>query len=342
MGFKRQGASRLAGPVQVAGAATTILSIPDGIAAVVRFMHVQNPSGATVYLTMSVGADAAGSRFLDAYGIPAHSVKTVPIIVPLVALDRIQAFASAAATLTITLMGDKTAVPIAGLGLFRAIGNCELLFDAIEGMTGAAGVATSVTDLSGNGRVVTFPATVAPGFTSTTWNGTQPALQFTNSLDQQVKGAGLGLAQPYTVVTAIQDFGPVGGLEYLWSNNNGTMQSISFAGFAEWQLGDQNGTSGTAWVDGPSPASSQGRRVRIDIANGANPNSMIARGSTEITGSVPSGSTLPDFNLGGNDSGKRPTVGVAFAIVYSKALSASERALVISLLDARYSGLTLT
>ena len=60
---------RLAGPAQVSNAAATKYTAPAA-GAIVRHVRVSNPSGSPVTFTLSVGADAAGTRLFDAFSVP--------------------------------------------------------------------------------------------------------------------------------------------------------------------------------------------------------------------------------------------------------------------------------
>ena len=64
---------RLYGPAQVATGPTTVYTVPAATKTVIRHIHVNNPSASPVTLTVSIGADAAGTRFYDAYSIPAKA-----------------------------------------------------------------------------------------------------------------------------------------------------------------------------------------------------------------------------------------------------------------------------
>jgi len=64
---------RLYGPAQVATGPATVYTVPALTKTVIRQIHVNNPSASPVTLTVSVGADAAGTRFYDAYSIPAKA-----------------------------------------------------------------------------------------------------------------------------------------------------------------------------------------------------------------------------------------------------------------------------
>ena len=62
---------RVHGPATVSNAAATKYTVPANCKAKRLRVHVQNPSGLAIALTVSIGADAAGVRLLDAYSIPA-------------------------------------------------------------------------------------------------------------------------------------------------------------------------------------------------------------------------------------------------------------------------------
>jgi hypothetical protein len=88
-------AKRLFGPAQLTNAAATKYTVGAGLSALVRHVHVHNPSGGSVNFTMSVGADATGTRVFDAYPIPANSSLDWYPYLPLAAAEIIQAKDSA-------------------------------------------------------------------------------------------------------------------------------------------------------------------------------------------------------------------------------------------------------
>jgi hypothetical protein len=63
--------SRIVGPALVATGPTTVYTVPASTRAVIRRIHVYNPSGSAVTFTMSIGADAAATRIYDARSIAA-------------------------------------------------------------------------------------------------------------------------------------------------------------------------------------------------------------------------------------------------------------------------------
>lgn len=106
-------ATRFYGPAQVSNAAATKYTVSASEKIVLRHIHVQNPSGAAVTFTMSIGADAAGTRILDAFSIPAAAAGVTASVVDffcyyvLDAGEIIQAFAGTNNILTLTLSGDR-------------------------------------------------------------------------------------------------------------------------------------------------------------------------------------------------------------------------------------------
>lgn len=63
--------TRIVGPAQIATGPATIYTVPASTKTVIRKIHLQNPSGSPVTVTLSIGADAAATRILDAFSIPA-------------------------------------------------------------------------------------------------------------------------------------------------------------------------------------------------------------------------------------------------------------------------------
>jgi len=101
-------AKRLAGPAQVSNAAATKYTVPALTKTIVRHVHIQNPSGAAVTFTMSIGADAAGTRIFDAYSIGANSVLDHFCYYVLDTTEIIQAFAGTNNILVLTIDGDES------------------------------------------------------------------------------------------------------------------------------------------------------------------------------------------------------------------------------------------
>lgn len=101
-------AARFNGPAQVSNAAATKFTVSALEKWIVRHIHVQNPSGAAVTFTASIGADAAGTRIFDAYSIAAGSVLDHFCYYVMDAAEIFQAFAGTNNILTLTIDGDKS------------------------------------------------------------------------------------------------------------------------------------------------------------------------------------------------------------------------------------------
>jgi|SRR5439155_11426025 len=72
---------RLVGPVQVATGPTTQYTVPANTKARARHVHISNPSASIVTITITIGADAAGTRLLSAYSVPANTDATTKGVV---------------------------------------------------------------------------------------------------------------------------------------------------------------------------------------------------------------------------------------------------------------------
>lgn len=101
-------AKRLAGPALITNAAATKYTVPASTLTIVRHVHVQNPTAAAVTFTMSIGADAAGTRIFDAYSIPAGTVLDHFCFYVLAAAEIIQALAGTTNVMTLTIDGEES------------------------------------------------------------------------------------------------------------------------------------------------------------------------------------------------------------------------------------------
>lgn len=102
-------ASRLYGPAVVATGPTTVYTVGPGLKALVRQVHVANTTAAAVTFTMSVGADAAGTRLFPAYSIAAGATLDFFCYLNMVAAEIITVSAGTNNILTVTIMGDLDA-----------------------------------------------------------------------------------------------------------------------------------------------------------------------------------------------------------------------------------------
>lgn len=106
--------SRIYGPAVVATGPTTIYTVPAATKIDLRYIHVSNPSASPVTLTLSVGADAAGTRLYSTYSIPAaaagvtDSIRQIFLMVTMVAAEILTVSAGTNNILTITINADVT------------------------------------------------------------------------------------------------------------------------------------------------------------------------------------------------------------------------------------------
>lgn len=64
---------RLAGPLNITNSVVTRYTVPASTKAEIRKIWVFNGSAAAATVTVSIGADAAGTRIVDAQSIPART-----------------------------------------------------------------------------------------------------------------------------------------------------------------------------------------------------------------------------------------------------------------------------
>ena len=106
-------AKRLFGPAQVSNAAATKYTVPALTKTIIRHIHVQNPSASLVTFTISIVADAASTRLLDGFSIPAAGPGVAASVLDIFgywvvdAAEIVQAFAGTNNILTLTAFGDE-------------------------------------------------------------------------------------------------------------------------------------------------------------------------------------------------------------------------------------------
>jgi hypothetical protein len=96
---------RLVGPKQLANSATTEYTVPSATTTVIRMIHLSNPTAADKTVTISIGADAAGTRILDAYTVPAGTVFGYPCNFTMATTEILQMSASAATSVVAVVNG---------------------------------------------------------------------------------------------------------------------------------------------------------------------------------------------------------------------------------------------
>jgi len=104
---------RLYGPALLTGATLTKYTVPALTKTIVRHIHLENNDSVAHQVTISVGADAAATRLLDAYSIPGAAAGVTGSVVDLwcyLVLDAaeiVAAFADTTLKVGITINGDE-------------------------------------------------------------------------------------------------------------------------------------------------------------------------------------------------------------------------------------------
>lgn len=100
----------LVGPQAFAAATTVVYTAPALTKTVVRQIHVSNPTGGAVTVTVQIdkdaGGDAAAERILDAYSVAAGAVYDAFCYYPIDTPGTIRAHASSTSAV-LTIAGDE-------------------------------------------------------------------------------------------------------------------------------------------------------------------------------------------------------------------------------------------
>ncbi len=99
---------RIVGPTQLSNAAATLYTAPTGIRAVIKRIHIVNPTATAYAFTLSIGADAAGTELYKTQSIASGGYFDDYANYTLEPADILQGFAGTASKLTITVNGDLT------------------------------------------------------------------------------------------------------------------------------------------------------------------------------------------------------------------------------------------
>lgn len=99
---------RAFGPALLTNASATKITVAAGTTMEIRQIHISNGSTSAATLTISIGADAAGTRIADALPIPANSVLDLWGPYYLLAAEILAAFSGTTGVLTMTCDGSTT------------------------------------------------------------------------------------------------------------------------------------------------------------------------------------------------------------------------------------------
>lgn len=98
-------AKRLVGPTQLTASAATVYTVPASTTALLRHMRVVNTGTVAATITVSIGADAAGTRIWAGQTVQPGGFLDWSGLMVMAAAETLQAYASAASTLTLTISG---------------------------------------------------------------------------------------------------------------------------------------------------------------------------------------------------------------------------------------------
>lgn len=102
---------RLYGPAQLGNTTATRYTVPASTRAVVRQIYVHNPEGGSSRTyTISIGADAAGTRLRDAKTIAVGETQVIYGPFTLEAAEIIAAHASAASAVVMVIDGEEQTI----------------------------------------------------------------------------------------------------------------------------------------------------------------------------------------------------------------------------------------
>lgn len=101
-------AKRLWGPTALNGSAATQYTVPGATTTVLTLLLATNTTGADRQLTVSIGADAAGTRIVSSLIVPANDILPIGLWVPLAAAEIIQAWSSLSGGINLTGCGVET------------------------------------------------------------------------------------------------------------------------------------------------------------------------------------------------------------------------------------------
>lgn len=98
---------RLAGPLLITNAVVTRYTVPASTKTIIRNIHVASNVGTSTDLTLSIGADAAGTRILDAIAVPGDGVLDLYGPYVMDAAEVMQSNASVTNQMTLTVSGEE-------------------------------------------------------------------------------------------------------------------------------------------------------------------------------------------------------------------------------------------
>lgn len=100
---------RLSGPTLLTAVAATQYTVPAATTTSVRNIHAANNTTQPATFTLSIGADAAGTRFFPAVTVQPNDVYDWQGLLVLNPAEIVQAYSGTASALILTMSGIETA-----------------------------------------------------------------------------------------------------------------------------------------------------------------------------------------------------------------------------------------
>jgi len=96
---------RLYGPAQLTASAATLYTVPASTTTILRYIRIANTTATDRAVTLSIGTDAAATRFFAGMTVPANGSLDWSGSIPMTAAEIIQGLAAAATALTVIISG---------------------------------------------------------------------------------------------------------------------------------------------------------------------------------------------------------------------------------------------
>jgi len=97
--------TRFYGPALLSDSSSTLITVATNHKYVLRHIHISNPTGAAATVTLGIGTDAAGTRWLDAFSIPAGNTYDWSGSLVLDSTEVFKGHSGTASVLNITISG---------------------------------------------------------------------------------------------------------------------------------------------------------------------------------------------------------------------------------------------
>lgn len=101
---------RMYGPAQLPNTTGTRYTVPASTRTIIRHIHLSNPTGGAVTVTASIGADGAGTRFLDGYSVAAGAAVDLWGPYTMEAAEILAMHASAATSVVAVVDGEEQTI----------------------------------------------------------------------------------------------------------------------------------------------------------------------------------------------------------------------------------------